>query len=527
MNKHNNTSLAILFGISVLCLFYGMADIYVSKRIDVFIASILSIGILSLGLCLLVFKKKRSLKTINWQKYGFIVLIVVLFSVLLLLLNAVAIQFNVRFDMTKLKQHTLTKGTKNLVGRLPKDIRMTVLYGGMVPKYIEDLLAEYERISQGKIKTEIIDPLVDLGYAAQFGSIIKGKERKVVVQADDERRDIDFTEEFLTEELLNNAIIRVTRNKRNACFLTGHQEFSIQEDDNTGLSILDKLLTSNNIFAKEFVLGMVGQVPEDCDVLIIAGAKQHLLEREVDLLQEYLKKGGDALFLIEHTVVTTPDVPLTDEQMKLNPSLNEVLGKWGLRIASDVVVDVASHASGDVGSPATRNYMPHQALIQGLDYTFYIRPRSIAVKSDRPESVKAVPFVLTASKKNSWGEKNRMLDVKFDELDRPGPVPISYVLWEPKADKSEEANSDTRMIVFTDADFMTNAYIGEYSNAQMALNIVNWLTEVDFEVFVSDKKISVERLDLTSQQKRQVAIILFAMPVFIATLGMMVWLRRN
>ncbi len=37
----------------------------------------------------------------------------------------------------------------------------------------------------------------------------------------------------------------------------------------------------------------------------------------------------------------------------------------------------------DVGSPATENYVRHKALTEGLDYTFYIRPRYIRVFPQR------------------------------------------------------------------------------------------------------------------------------------------------
>ena len=107
--------------------------------------------------------------------------------------------------------------------------------------------------------------------------------------------------------------------------------------------------------------------------------------------------------------------------------------------------------------------------------------------------------------------------------DSPGPVVISYVLFEPK---QSPQSSDTRIIVFTDADFLSNAYVEQYSNGQMGLNLVNWLAELDYKVFLGQKNIEVERLDLTSKQGRQLLVILFVMPFLIALIGLLVW-RRN
>jgi ABC-type uncharacterized transport system involved in gliding motility auxiliary subunit len=315
----------------------------------------------------------------------------------------------------------------------------------------------------------------------------------------------------------------VSREERHIYFLTGHGEYDISDKGDQGLSTLAKLLSSNNISSKKLMLGVEEKIPEDCDVLIVAGAHNDLTEKEEPMIEEYLKKGGDALFLIEHVIVTTPDKPLTDEEMHKNPSLNSILNQWGVNIEEDIVVDLSSHVGTDVGCPATRNYMPHKAIIQGLDYTFYVRPRSITVLENRRPSIKVSPIVFTATKIDSWAETNRTLEVHFDETsDRPGPVPISFVILE---EKEADDLSQTRIIVFTDADFLTNVFINQYSNAKMGLNIIKWLSELDYQVFIDQKEIKVERLDLTSRQKRKITAILFLIPVFIAAGGIVIWLK--
>ena len=77
--------------------------------------------------------------------------------------------------------------------------------------------------------------------------------------------------------------------------------------------------------------------------------------------------------------------------------------------------------------------------------------------------------------------------IRFDEgMDTPGPIAFSYVIWEMK-EKGDK--SDTRIIVFTDADFLTNIFVNQYSNAVMGLNLFNWLSELDdtISLFYLDK----------------------------------------
>ncbi len=86
--------------------------------------------------------------------------------------------------------------------------------------------------------------------------------------------------------------------------------------------------------------------------------------------------------------------------------------------------------------------------------------------------------------------------------------------------------SDSRIIVITDADFLTNSYIDFYSNAQMGINAINWITEPDYKLFVDNKKIDIKTFDLTSREKRQVLVVLVLTPFLILLIGLFVWIKQ-
>jgi hypothetical protein len=450
-------------------------------------------------------------------------LLVVVLALLVVLVNYVGAVYSHRFDLTRHRQHTLDQGTLDVIQALDDQIKITLLYVGIPPVSLKDMLAEYEKQGRGTITTEIVDPLQNIGYASRFGTTITGKERRLIVTAGQQRRDIDFTGRMVSEEEVTNAIMRVTRDQRKAYFLTGHREYRIDDSKDTGLSVFNELLRSNQVTTEELLLTGGTPIPEDADVLVVAGPRDFLSEAETAAIKSFLNDGGDALFLIENTVITPADQPLTEEQRERNPDLNEILMDWGVRVYPDIVVDLANHAGQDVGCPATRNYMPHPALIKGLDYTFYIRPRSISMLKNRPANLKVAPFVLTSSDPpHSWAETNRHLKVKLDDKDKPGPVPISYVIW-----RKNPKRSDTQIIVFSDADFLSNAYISQYSNARMGINVINWLTEADYQAFMNEDPRKPPRLDLTSRQKRIVTVILVALPLAVALAGLCVWINRR
>ena len=65
-------------------------------------------------------------------------------------------------------------------------------------------------------------------------------------------------------------------------------------------------------------------------------------------------------------------------------------------------------------------------------------------------------------------------------------------------------------------------------NAQHGgLKSIGWLSELDYQVFAQQKDIKVETLSLTSRQKRIIAVILTVMPIILAAIGIMVWMKRT
>ena len=526
MNSKRLQKQPFLFVLSIISIAFGLMVAYVLQTFNLLSLSLCILGAALLLLCLMLKLKSphKNLSTLKWRSMTLIFAIITSSVAFTAGLNYSAYQMPFRWDVTQAQQHTLNASSAAIINHLQKPVKITALTVGLPPKYLEDVFKEYERQSQGLITTQIIDPIAQITYAAQFDTVIRADQSKVIVQAGNERKVIDFTDKTLTQEALSNAIIRTTRPKRQLCFLVGHDEYAINSDEPIGLSTLVNLLNSNNYTSKELMLGTASEVPASCDVLIIAGPSVALTVHEETLINDYLKRGGDALLLIENVVVTTRDKPLTAAQLNKNPDLNNLLNHWGINVSADIVVDLNSHVGGDAGSPATKNYGRHKAIIHNLDYTFYVRPRSITVLENIRPTIKLASIVKTASKDKSWGETNRLLKIHFDQgIDIPGPVALSFVIWE---EKSEQDASDTRLIVFTDADFLSNAYIDQYSNAAMALNVINWLSELDYQVFIDQKEIKVERLNLTSQQKRLVTVLLLLMPLLIALCGIFVWQRR-
>ncbi len=526
MSTLKKQTFPIVLSVGVFLLIAGAGRAYLSARFDALTGIFVATGIIFLIVATIAIGKplKEFLLNIAMGRIFWNFLIVASLSVCLVCVNYLATKYNQRFDLTKIGQHTLSRTTQDIIGSLNHDVDITIFHVGIPPYYLNDLLGEYERLSNGKIKAKIIDPLVDISYAAQFGNVISGDERKTIVRCGTERRDIEFQDKPLTEEQLTNAIIKVARNKRTIYFLSGHGEYNLDDTSTSGLSTLKNLLENRNFSARNFMIGGKNRIPEDCNTLVIAGPKNPLPKNEDEILKEYLKNGGKALFLIESTPVTTEDKPLSNEEKLKNPALNNLLNPWGIKMGDDIVVDVENYVGADVGCPATRNYPKHKEIVHGLDYTFFIRPRSISMTNEQPKTVKIAPLIFTSSKETSWAETDKFLRVKLDVEDTPGPITLGTVIWEPK---SETKSADTKIIVISDADFASNAFIRKYSNADLVLNALSWLSDIEKTAAIDSKTVSVEQLDLTSRQIRLIVVILMAVPLAIAWVGIIVWWKQT
>src|SRR3989344_440052 len=331
--RKNIDNVFILFAAGLICLVYGAGRLYIAMHADAIGIVILAFGAMCLLVCGVRLRGNGQprIPTVWLRAYGFWAAMVVVLGGVTVGINYLAYRCEFRWDVPRAKQHTLSQYTAEILRNLNDKVEVTTFHVGLPPKYLEDLFKEYARVAQGKVKTVIFDPLVDIGYAAQFGNVISGQERKVIVKSSTGRKDIDFTDAPLNEEHLTNAILQVTRRMRRAYFLSGHGEYAINSDQDNGLKTFTQLLAKNNIESRRWVLALDGSIPKDCDVLIVAGPKEQLTPQEEQKIEEYLESGGDALFLIEHTLITTPDKTLAEEELRKNPSLNNILTKWGVR----------------------------------------------------------------------------------------------------------------------------------------------------------------------------------------------------
>jgi ABC-type uncharacterized transport system involved in gliding motility auxiliary subunit len=219
----------------------------------------------------------------------------------------------------------------------------------------------------------------------------------------------------------------------------------------------------------------------------------------------------------------------------LDPSpaagLNIFLTRWGLQIGQDLVID-ASGVGRLFGTgpamPLVTSYEPH-AITENFDVmTFFPMARSITTSSPAPEGLEIQSLLKTS--RNSWGETEIMEDrAQFDrDKDLEGPVTIAAVVDQEEQADTNDTGGKTRLVVFGDSDFASNAYFSFSGNGDLFMNAINWLAEEEELISIRPKSLEDRRITLTARQSRVIfyfSVIL--MPLAVLVLGAMVWIRRR
>jgi ABC-type uncharacterized transport system involved in gliding motility auxiliary subunit len=130
----------------------------------------------------------------------------------------------------------------------------------------------------------------------------------------------------------------------------------------------------------------------------------------------------------------------------------------------------------------------------------------------------------------SWSETGTMEGEIFsgdnhDEL--PGPLNIGITL--SRSHQLDDGSLfEQRVVVIGDADFLSNRYLGNGSNLELGLNLINWLSHDDNLIAISPRPAPDTRLELSQSQKIVISFtFLLVIPLLLIGTGMRIWLKRR
>lgn len=282
-----------------------------------------------------------------------------------------------RLDLTQEKRYTLSKATQILLADLPDDVHIDVyLTGDLPPAFkrletaVRETLDEFQAVAGNKItyrtinpdaftsiddKNKLIDKLQRLGLLPTnlvateggkrteklvFPGVVvsyKGKETGVLLLKGNKTasKEEQLNQSYEGVEFqLASAIRKLSQtegNRRRVGLLYGHTQVPP--------SRFADLLASVQENYDLFFIDMTKPGPiEGLDVVLVPKPDRTFSEDEIFKLDQYVVKGGRALFFVDGQRVDSVSNEGTYAQ-PLNLGLDDLFFRWGLRLNRDVVKD--------------------------------------------------------------------------------------------------------------------------------------------------------------------------------------------
>jgi len=463
---------------------------------------------------------KRSTKyEINSIVTTVIVFAIVVFAML------ISTKHPYKIDLTKNKKYTLSDQTVKILKGLTTPVKALAFYGKGTPG--EDparTLLEQYRYLNNKFSYEFVDPDRDPMAAKKYDITLPGV---IVLEAGGKNEKVRTAD----EENLTNGLVKISKaGKKMAYFLTGHGELSIDDMQGQGLAKLKESLEKEVYEARTINFINDKKLPDDASVLVICGPKKPLFKEELDIIRQYMDRGGRVFFL------------LGSDSSK---EVSDFLLTYGFKVEEDLIIDQVSQMfGGSYLTPAAMQYGTHAIVANFKLVCFFPMCRSIQLdRTKAPAGSDLAELAFSSSK--SWAEKDiagieTKKKIRFDEkVDRPGPCCVaaagtfkaSAVPPPPPpaagdAKKPEEKKS--RLVVFGSSQIADNAYLAQSGNRDLILNAFGWLSEEESLISIRPKDEKGTSLSLTPADVRFIFFfsVLF-LPLLIIIIGIYVKIRRS
>ncbi len=463
-----------------------------------------------------------------------------------LLLNLVANEFFVRFDLTQNGQYTLSAATKKILKELDEPITVKAYFSENMPpdiartkKDFRELLVEYSNRSGGNLVYEFVNPNED--EASETEAMQNGiqpvlinvrekdqmKQQKAflgaVIQKGEQKDVIPFMQPGgAMEYALTTSIKKISVvDKPSVGFLQGHGEpsLSAMTQAYSALSILYSV--------EEVNLSESPEIPANMKTLAIVAPKDSLSPEVFAALDEFMGRGGKILVAINRVEGDFS----TAQGKAVDTGLELWLRRKGIEVQPNFLVDVNCGAvtvqqqqGGFVFNnqvsfpylPIISQFAEHPA-VQGLESVIFKFASPINFFGDT--GTRFTPL-LFSSVKSGVQPSPTFFDINKRWED--GDFPASNLVIAGAAEGTWGGPYPTRLLVIGDGDFAVN---GERNQAQqlqpdnvnLLVNSIDWLSDDTGLIDLRTKTVTSRPLDtLEDDTKTLLKYLNFLAPILLA-----------
>ena len=464
-------------------------------------------------------------------------------TILVLLILAVffAISFAMQkwdltpIDLSKDKLYTLTEESKEKVKNIDKDINIYFV-GFSEDDSTLDLAKQYSKANERiKVENVSVENRPDLAEKYGFqngdtGIIVECGEKSKILSSSDlvtydqtTYQTISIAEEKLTSSIQSVSTDEVPK----VYFLTGYSDFSLSQT----MQYLNIYLQNEVNEIENLDILTTGKVPDDCDTLVINTPSSDFDEITTNAIIDYINSGRNILWM--NAVVAT-------EQNF--PNVNKILAMYGVNpfeVGGIRETDASKmvYESPDLIIPETSYHQITEDITNGL---IFLNATKINLVDDTAlEELKVEKTEILNTSEGSYFRSNfyNSSSEKSDE-DEAGPFLVGVELDKTITEANEETGEQekvSKLIIYGDNYFAsdvplsssTQAPLIQYrQNKDLILNSIAYLSNREEDISAR-KDTGAVTYTATEQENQIILTIIFAVPVIIIIIGIIVWISRQ
>jgi len=440
-------------------------------------------------------------------------------------------------DFSQDKLYSLTDESKEKLKKLDKDVNLYFIgYSSEDPTI--DLAKQYTNANE-KIKVELIDENTRPDFMKEYsiengnqGIIIEcGNKRKALSPNDLQTFDtssyeyVNIAEQKLTLSILTIASDTVPK----VYFLEGYSDFKLS----AGMNFLSMYLSNEVNETAILDLLSKGEVPEDCDTLVIPTPNKDFDEIATNAITDYVNNGGNILWL--NAAITT------DTEM---PNVNKILELYGvnpfekgiiLETDSDKIISAPNIIIPNVSqtSKITKD------IYKSTGLTFLNATKINLKEQEDLDELKVVKDELLFTSDNAFFRSDFTIQTeKPTNGENKEKMLVGVELQKIIADANEETGEKakiSKLVLIGENYFASDIQLNENyqtavvqlaSNKDLVLNSISYLVNREEDITVR-KNTGTTTYTATEQQHAIIMSIILIFPIIIIIAGIVVWIKRK
>jgi ABC-type uncharacterized transport system involved in gliding motility auxiliary subunit len=410
-----------------------------------------------------------------------------------------------QWDVSQNGRNSLSEASVEILQKLQGPVQVTAYATeqhaqlGDIRKIIADFVALYQRVKPD-LSLTFIDPVAQPILTQEADVQVNGE---MVIRFNQRVEHLTV----INEQAFSNALMRLVRAEDKLIVaLSGHGERRLDGNANYDLGGFGRHLRTNGFNSQQLNLAIEQDVPVNASMLLIASPQTDLLPGEVSKLLNYIDRGGNLLWLVDQESLRGL-LPLTE--------------KLRLTLTPGVVVDPqAEQLKAPITFALGAIYGQH-VITNNFDYiTVFPFARQITINEN--EEWSSVSLVEAAQQ--GWVETGDLNGaVNFDQADDvAGPISIAVALTRNIQDREQ------RIVVVGSGHFLANTYLGNGSNLDFGINLINWLTGDEELIVIQPRATLDSNLILSESELILIAIgFLVLLPLLFLVSGTVIWWRRR